>query len=130
MKKAILPLLLTFLSTSLLAQVQAEITADREHEGGRIVKGVITAEWLLKDSVFNKDYTGRPPGYTPDAQALDILRRKGYLYSWAPGAKIPGLWFRACSSSSMPPVIPNRNLLLWVLTAASKRLATSPKHWL
>lgn len=102
MKKVILSFLLASLSTALLAQNQAEITADSEHEGGRIVKGIITAEWLLKDSVFNKDYTGRPPGYTPDAQALDILRRKGdsiqlfvFMGTWCEDSRfvVPRLFF-------------------------------------
>lgn len=74
MKKVILPLLLAMIACASQAQIQAEITPDKEHEGGRIVKGIITAEWLQQDSEYNKIYTGRPPGYTPDAIALEQLR--------------------------------------------------------
>lgn len=79
---------------------QFEIVADPE--GVTVVRGIITAEWLLKHPELGKEYTGRPPGYTPDAHALDLFRRQGdslqfvvFMGTWCEDSKfvVPRLFF-------------------------------------
>lgn len=71
--------ILVFCLLLLVAQTsraqQFEIVPDAE--GAIVVKGIINIDWLLKHPELGKEYQGRPPGYTPDSKALQLLREKG-----------------------------------------------------
>lgn len=97
--RVILICLLSSLSFAANSQ-QLEVVPDAE--GATVVKGIIPVEWLLKHPELSKDYTGRPPGYTPDAHALQILRQQGdslqfviFMGTWCEDSKfvVPRLFF-------------------------------------
>lgn len=66
-------LLLTGICLSAKSQ-QFEKVADPD--GYTVIRGILTAKWLQTEFEYAKEYNGRPPGFTPNEQTLEAIRKQ------------------------------------------------------
>lgn len=62
-----------FISGSVFAQGQAEIS--RDAEGHKVLKGIISRNDLISDTAFSKWYADNLKGFVPQSQAVDALKK-------------------------------------------------------
>jgi thiol-disulfide isomerase/thioredoxin len=75
MKKVLLSLLLSLsVSIAVLSQVQYEVSRDPQN-GNKVLKGFISRNEITSDTAFLPWYTENQKGYTPNAGALDALKK-------------------------------------------------------
>ena len=102
LKPRLILLLLTVFTFATQQALSQQFEKVPDSQGAVVIRGILTAEWLQRDFELAKEYTGRPPGFTPDAHALQMIRQQAdslqfvvFMGTWCEDSRfvVPRLFF-------------------------------------